>query len=517
MTLSYTAATIFLILCSLFAYRVSIVIHNLYFHPLSRIPGPRLYACSRLPKLWHNNIRGRHWAHLRHLHNEYGDVVRIAPDEVSFVSPQAWKDIAGHKTNGKLDFPRDLNFVALQSMGTRDSIISPVKSEHRQIRRLLQTALSEAALATQEPLILHHCNNLLASLAQHCPHPNDLDKLFVFSTFDTMGSLTFSSSFACLPLNRTHPIIHLFEASKPALAILQLLHHLPLFSTFQSLLLTPFLRKWVLAQKLSSETLTSHQQISHDENDPPRQDIMTTLLTSNSLSRHQADGLAYLFCQTGVETVSGTLSGLFYWLLRTPHAYRRLVEEIREAFAADSEIDLARTAKLSYLTACIQEGLRKHMFLAGWLPRRVPVGGAMVDGWFLPEGTICGVPHWAAGHVDSNFGEPDSFLPERWLPGAEGDERFAGDRRRAVQPFGTGGMDCVGRKLSWAQLRLMTVKVLWAFDIELRPESSRWASNEEAKITLFRQKVPLWVNVRKAEGGRCCELGPVKVAEESSR
>ncbi|KAK0611904.1 hypothetical protein B0T14DRAFT_571759 [Immersiella caudata] len=59
-------------------HHVWIVVHNIYFHPLSNIPGPKLYASSRLPKPWYKNIRGQRWAHLRHLHNIYGDAARIA-------------------------------------------------------------------------------------------------------------------------------------------------------------------------------------------------------------------------------------------------------------------------------------------------------------------------------------------------------------------------------------------------------------------------------------------------------
>jgi hypothetical protein len=31
------------------------------------------------------------------LHNRYGDIVRIAPSELAFSHPDAWKDIMGHK------------------------------------------------------------------------------------------------------------------------------------------------------------------------------------------------------------------------------------------------------------------------------------------------------------------------------------------------------------------------------------------------------------------------------------
>jgi hypothetical protein len=36
------------------------------------------------------------------LHEQYGSMVRIAPDEVSFINPDAWKDIYGYGNKGAL-------------------------------------------------------------------------------------------------------------------------------------------------------------------------------------------------------------------------------------------------------------------------------------------------------------------------------------------------------------------------------------------------------------------------------
>lgn len=45
-------------------------------------------------------------------------------------------------------------------------------------------------------------------------------------------------------------------------------------------------------------------------------------------------------------------------------------------------------------------------------------------------------------HSPSNFTDPDSFIPERWL----GDPRFDGDDKAALQPFQVGPRNCIGRK-----------------------------------------------------------------------
>ena len=54
-------------------------------------------------------------------------------------------------------------------------------------------------------------------------------------------------------------------------------------------------------------------------------------------------------------------------------------------------------------------------------------------------------------------------------------------------------------RLALTQLRLVMVKLLWNFDVELRPESKTWVSHEGAVCTLFRDKAPLWVDVRAVD------------------
>ena len=75
-------------------------IYNLYFHPLSRLPGPKLWAASRLPFINHL-LRATLVKRMRALHEKYGGVIRVAPDEVSFATVEAYDDVyvrrAGHK------------------------------------------------------------------------------------------------------------------------------------------------------------------------------------------------------------------------------------------------------------------------------------------------------------------------------------------------------------------------------------------------------------------------------------
>jgi hypothetical protein len=71
-------------------YTLGKAIYNIYFHPLSKFPGPKLWAASPIPISWHM-ILGDSGFTYRKLNEKYGDVVRIAPDELAFTSAAAVK------------------------------------------------------------------------------------------------------------------------------------------------------------------------------------------------------------------------------------------------------------------------------------------------------------------------------------------------------------------------------------------------------------------------------------------
>jgi cytochrome P450 len=92
--------------------------------------------------------------------------------------------------------------------------------------------------------------------------------------------------------------------------------------------------------------------------------------------------------------------------------------------------------RLLYLNAVIDEALRLGAQYAG-LPRVVPTGGIVLDGVFIPEGTIVGVQAYTQAISEDNFWpEPLAFKPERWLPGGLGP--FSRARRSAIMAFSSG-------------------------------------------------------------------------------
>ncbi|KAF2632594.1 cytochrome P450 [Macroventuria anomochaeta] len=115
----------------------------------------------------------------------------------------------------------------------------------------------------------------------------------------------------------------------------------------------------------------------------------------------------------------------------------------------------------------------------------------------LPPGiTVSAPPHLPTYTPSENFTDPLRFIPER----CTGDERFVGDKRAAVHPFSVGSRDCLGKKqygMAKHEMRLILVKVLWSFDIELCEQQGDWL---DQKVFLTWEKMPLMVRLKTAEG-----------------
>jgi cytochrome P450 len=141
-------------------YLFALITYNLYFHPLSKFPGPKLRAALEWPYFW-SLVRGYSPQYMLELHNQYGPVVRVSPNELIFNRPQAFKDIYGHKRPGQKELRKDKKYVS--GMGEPTMLFSD-QAYHSYIRKLMAPGFSEGALRKQEGVIRGHLTLLIEKL-----------------------------------------------------------------------------------------------------------------------------------------------------------------------------------------------------------------------------------------------------------------------------------------------------------------------------------------------------------------
>src|SRR5436305_888718 len=143
-------------------YVVAIAIYNTFSHPLCRFPGPKLWAAFRFPYVLSLH-RGDLHIQMKAFHDRYGDIVRIAPNELSFTDARAWKDIYGNRP-GHAPFERNRTWFRKQAPHDPNSIMGPDEEDHSRFRRNLTNAFSEKSLKAQAPIIQHYVDQLVEQM-----------------------------------------------------------------------------------------------------------------------------------------------------------------------------------------------------------------------------------------------------------------------------------------------------------------------------------------------------------------
>ena len=135
------------------------------------------------------------------LHEQYGPVVRVAPNELSYISPEALKTIYGHRQPGD-GFRKNPAFFQPATNGVH-SILTSEGDAHSSVRRKILPAFSDKALSEQQDILQHFTGLLIRKLRDRVGEPGssqsvDMFEWYIWTTFDLIGDLAFGEPFNCL-------------------------------------------------------------------------------------------------------------------------------------------------------------------------------------------------------------------------------------------------------------------------------------------------------------------------------
>ncbi|KAL1632953.1 hypothetical protein SLS56_003239 [Neofusicoccum ribis] len=467
-----TATALAVMALLLILYNTCSILYNIFFHPLRKFPGPFWSRATTWP-LAHARLRGVMHQVVTEMHAQYGEVVRTAPNELSFITSQAWQDIHGHRTGGKGGaFPKDLVPFGLD---TSDSGLVVINDGYQRRRRLVSHAFSERALKEQEPIVRKYVNLLIAKLDDiaQLPKTSDADDARIFDmvhgynfvSFDIMSDLAFGEPLGLLDRSTYTPWVQAVFDSFKLMNLMGVLNmYFPELAKLSSYVVPARLREQMKEHRAFSAERVERRMARSEED---RVDFWKFVLRNQdnkelTLQRWEMNNIASDFMVAGSETTATALSGITWLLLTNNSARKRLTCEIRSTFKSADQMDLSTLAQLPYLQACIEEGLRMYPSFPN------------------------------AYHSFKNFTDPDSFIPERWLSNIP-DARFVNDDKAVAKPFGFGPRDCIGKNLAYHEMRLVLAMVFWHFDLELCEESRKWMVDQ--KVFNVWEKPPLKVVV----------------------
>lgn len=135
-------------------------------HPLRGVPGPVL---ARFTGIWllRHELAGTRATTIHELHQMYGPVVRIAPDQLSFSSPAALREIYGSSS-------KYAKAPVYDSMGFQSTFTTRDRNEYRTMKKRILPNFSPSAIAALEPTVHKHVAGLVKVFERRADAPIDI-------------------------------------------------------------------------------------------------------------------------------------------------------------------------------------------------------------------------------------------------------------------------------------------------------------------------------------------------------
>jgi len=228
-----------------------------------------------------------------------------------------------------------------------------------------------------------------------------------------------------------------------------------------------------------------------------RTDVFSHLLVEDRVTKKKYSNLelileSLMLTIGGSDTTSSSLATICYYLIAHPEKYEKLKAEIR---SYDGPLDHVNLSKFPYLNAVIREALRLMPPIgSGMMHRVTPPEGIMVGGTRIPGNTTVGIGAFEIQRDPRYYGQPDDFIPERWL--GEGPEPFD---RNAFLTFSYGPYSCVGKHLAYVELNDVIAAMVRAFDMSFAPgyDPSSYERSIKDSVISSRAFLPVILKSRK--------------------
>ncbi|OBZ68976.1 hypothetical protein A0H81_11349 [Grifola frondosa] len=477
---------------SILMYRIS------PFHPLAQYPGPLL---NKLSKFFMAYIAGsgKQYLYIQKLHERYGDIVRIGPNEVSIRDVSAIHPLMG--TNGLPKGPHAVGKYVSPNVNYLVGI--PDQREHARRRKPWIRAFSPAALKGYEEITVKRIAQLVNALASKSDDP-DLGKWFGYFTFDVTNDLAYGGGPEMMRDGDTDGMLHILDSGFVFSHILAQIPWLSVYVQYMPII-SSTINKVKEMDKLRTIKRIKDGSLAHDvfyylnnedgvESSPPSLDALI------------CDG--NLVILAGADTTSSVLTNLFFCLLTNRDAYDRLQSEVDTHYPpGEDALATKYHADMPFLNAVINETLRLYPAIPNGSQRIAEKGsgGRVVGPYFLPENTSASI-HFYSVHRDPRNFSPftNSFWPDRWLIAAGEDTSRPPDSEKFVHncaafiPFSYGPENCVGKNLALQELRMVVCLAMQKLDMRLS-EGLNPQSYEEGLLDYFvlRKQPPLPVVINR--------------------
>ncbi|KAF2864810.1 pisatin demethylase [Massariosphaeria phaeospora] len=470
------------------AYWAGWVVYCRTLHPLASVPGPLWPAVSRTWQMYRIYV-GDLEIKNRELHNKFGPLVRIGPNEVSSSDPAAIPLIYRDRNPlAKSDYYSAFSLKGISHQ--KDLFTDTDEVHHAKYRKIVAPAYTMSSVLKSEDAIDECTVLFIQRLREFAAKKQSIDfgLWLEMYGYDIIGRLLYGRNFGFLEkstdvgsyiesLDKALPLLTVSAVGPSYMRTLVMVAALFIPGTLKALNAVGGLQKEAreIAQQRGKEPV---------EDNLKKKDILSQyfrIINEKGADVDFSENEVVLECWVGIvagaDSVAITMRSVFYYLMKHPEAHAKVVAEIKEADYAgrlSSPIKYSETmSHLPYTCACIREASRIFPSFAIHMSRVAPQEGLALSGYHIANGYRVAMSAAVVQRDTSVFGlDADQFKPERWL---ESEERnFA--MEKGMLHFGAGTRTCTGKPIALIEMHKLIPEVLRHFCIEMahnRPWKTR--------------------------------------------
>jgi len=370
-------ATLATVLTLTVLYLLCIVVYRLYLSPLAKFPGPKLAAATNWYQKYFDLIARRYGGQfpveIKRMHEKYGPIVRIAPDELHIDDPEYWQEVYCNNSAAR---PIDKQEKLRDRFGLPDAIFSTPGAElHRSRRQAMAGFFSRQRLRETQSRVNQLVDRISQCVSKEYAGQNrvlDIGEMFSCLAVDIVTELCFRRCTNCTEApNFKAPLvvtiinnIWLSHWNAHFRFLLAWIEKLPeIFILTLVPLIKPILDLRISINQQVAEILSGMDKASigtkdfrGSDHDTIFDEILASKLPTNELSFDRLSQEAMALTTAGVETVKATITFAIFHSLENPTIGTRLKAELTEAIPDPTVIPpWVELEKLPYLTAVINE------------------------------------------------------------------------------------------------------------------------------------------------------------------
>ncbi|RDW93800.1 cytochrome P450 [Aspergillus mulundensis] len=455
-------------------YITSLVVYRLCFHPLARIPGPPLARVTYLFEWYYDLVLSGNFRYqLKSLHERYGPIIRINPDQVHVNDPQCYDEIY-NQTNGRNVKPQNYAEV----FGPYPATIGTQSHELHRIRRsAVNQFFSKKSVIDLLPVMLRPIHILRGRLREASKTGQTLNMKYMYSavTLDIINDYCFARE----PFYIHKPDFgrKCFDDVDSFLTVSILNIHMPwLMRLTYSLpdrvnkILAPAMADILdfrrdLSRQVEAIRLGEDKSYEQADHRTVFHELLESDLPPLELERDRVRDEAFQLVTAGSGTTATVLRNTAYHIAANESVRQRLHAELVSAIPDPNNLpSLIALEQLPYLAAVINEGLRLCAPVIHRMTRQYPDKTFNIHGYTLPPNTKISVTLPLILENEDIFPEPYTFRPERWLDQNQDPENRL---EKYLVTFNRGPRMCLGINLARAELVLILAAVFREFTFDV--------------------------------------------------